>query len=89
LIFNLRYCGKEDSWVGEIEVSLNASKRVIQLVHGSFTKRSDCGIVFVSSVFGDRVEEVQDISYHLSNAGMNHMARFYSVNLGRKAGSMR
>jgi len=84
LIFCQRYRGKEDSWIGEIEVSLTASKRVIEHVQGSFTKGSDCGIVFVSSVFGDRVGEGQDISYHLGKAGMNHMARFYAVNLGRK-----
>lgn len=84
LIFCQRYRGKDDSWVGEIEVSLTASKRVIEHVQGTFTKESDCGIVFVSSVFGDRVGEGQDISYHLGKAGMNHMARFYAVNLGRK-----
>ena len=84
LIFCQRYRGKDDSWAGEIEVSLTASKRVIEHVHGSFKKDSDCGIVFVSSVFGDRIGEGQDISYHLGKAGMNHMARFYAVNLGRK-----
>jgi NAD(P)-dependent dehydrogenase (short-subunit alcohol dehydrogenase family) len=84
LTFCQRYRGKDDSWVGEIEVSLTASKRVIEHVQGSFAKGSDCGIVFVSSVFGDRVGEGQDISYHLGKAGMNHMARFYAVNLGRK-----
>jgi NAD(P)-dependent dehydrogenase (short-subunit alcohol dehydrogenase family) len=84
LIFCQRYRGKEDSWIGEIEVSLTASKRVVEHVQGSFTKGSDCSMVFVSSVFGDRVGEGQDISYHLAKAGMNHMARFYAVNLGRK-----
>ena len=84
LIFCQRYRGKDDSWAGEIEVSLTASKRVIEHVQDSFTKGRDCGIVFVSSVFGDRVGEGQGISYHLCKAGMNHMARFYAVNLGRK-----
>jgi NAD(P)-dependent dehydrogenase (short-subunit alcohol dehydrogenase family) len=84
LIFCQRYRGKEDMWAGEIEVSLTAPKRVIEQVQGSFSKGSDCGIVFVSSVFGDRVGEGQDISYHLGKAGMNHLARFYAVNLGRK-----
>lgn len=84
LIFCQRYRGKDNSWAGEIEVSLTASKRVVEEVQGSFARGSDCGIVFVSSVFGDRVGEGQDISYHLGKAGMNHMARFYAVNLGRK-----
>jgi len=38
----------------------------------------------VSSVFGDRVGEGQPLSYHLGKAGINHMARFYAVSLGRK-----
>lgn len=84
LTFCQRYRGNDDSWAGEIEVSLTSSKRVVEHVQDSFAKGSDCGIVFVSSVFGDRVGEGQDISYHLGKAGMNHMARFYAVNLGRK-----
>lgn len=84
LVFCQRYRGKENSWAGEIDVSLTASKRVIEYLQDQFSKGSDSGIVFVSSVFGDRVGEGQDISYHIGKAGMNHMARFYAVNLGRK-----
>jgi len=40
--------------------------------------------VLVSSVFGDHVGEGQPLSYHLGKAGINHMARFYAVSLGRK-----
>jgi len=84
LIFCQRYRGKENTWAGELDVSLTASKFVIEHVQDSFAKGSDSSIVFVSSVFGDRVGEGQDISYHIGKAGMNHMARFYAVNLGRK-----
>lgn len=84
LVFCQRYRGKEDAWAGEIEVSLTASKRVIESVEDRFAKGADAGIVFVSSVFGDRVGEGQGLSYHLGKAGMNHMARYYAVNLARK-----
>ena len=84
LIFCQRYRGKENAWAGELAVSLTASKQVIEYVQDRFAKGGDCGIVFVSSVFGDRIGEGQDISYHIGKAGMNHMARFYAVNLGRK-----
>jgi NAD(P)-dependent dehydrogenase (short-subunit alcohol dehydrogenase family) len=84
LIFCQRYRGKGNAWAGEIDVSLSAPKRVIEYLQNSFAKGGDCGIVFVSSVYGDRVGEGQDISYHIGKAGMNHMARFYAVNLGRK-----
>jgi NAD(P)-dependent dehydrogenase (short-subunit alcohol dehydrogenase family) len=84
LVFCQRYRGKEDAWAGEIEVSLTASKRVIESVEDRFSKGADAGIVFVSSVFGDRIGEGQGLSYHLGKAGMNHMARYYAVNLARK-----
>jgi NAD(P)-dependent dehydrogenase (short-subunit alcohol dehydrogenase family) len=84
LVFCQRYRGKEDAWTGEIDVTLTASKRVIELVQDRFARGQDAGIVFVSSVFGDRIGEGQGLGYHLGKAGMNHMARFYAVNLARR-----
>ena len=84
VVFCQRYRGKDDSWSGEINVSLTASKRVVESMQEKFATDFDCGIVFVSSVFGDRIGEGQEISYHIGKAGMSHMARFYAVNLGRK-----
>ncbi len=84
VVFCQRYRGKDDPWAGEIEVSLSASRRVVDALQGKFAKGSDCGIVFVSSVFGDRIGEGQPLSYHLGKAGMNHMARYYAVSLGRE-----
>jgi NAD(P)-dependent dehydrogenase (short-subunit alcohol dehydrogenase family) len=84
LVFCQRFRGTDDAWAGEIEVSLTASKRVIESVEDRFAKGEDAGIVFVSSVFGERVGEGQGLSYHIGKAGMNHMARYYAVNLGRK-----
>lgn len=84
LVFCQRFREKDNSWAGEFDVSLTASKRVVEYLQDQFSNGSDRGIVFVSSVFGDRVGEGQDISYHIGKAGMNHMVRFYAVNLGRK-----
>lgn len=84
LVFCQRYRGKDDAWAGEIDVSLTAPKHVIESLQDRFSKDADAGIVFVSSVFGDRVGEGQGLSYHIGKAGMNHMARYFAVNLGRK-----
>jgi len=84
LVFCQRYRGDGDTWAGEIDVSLSASRRVVELVEDRFAKGHDAGIVFVSSVYGDRVGDGQGLSYHVGKAGMNHMARYYAVNLGRK-----
>jgi NAD(P)-dependent dehydrogenase (short-subunit alcohol dehydrogenase family) len=84
LIFCQRYRGSSDSWAGEIEVSLSAPKKIIEAVQDSFNTSGDRAIVFLSSVFGDKVGEGQDLSYHIGKAGINHMARYFAVNLGRK-----
>lgn len=84
LVFCQRYRGREDPWIGEIDISLTASKRVVEYLQDKFSRDSDRGVVFVSSVFGDQVGEGQEISYHIAKAGMNHLSRFYAVNLGRK-----
>jgi NAD(P)-dependent dehydrogenase (short-subunit alcohol dehydrogenase family) len=84
LVFCQRYRGKEDTWAGEIEVSLTASKRAIEWLQDRFAKGGDAGIVFVSSVFGERVGEGQGLGYHVGKAALNQMGRFYAVNLGRK-----
>lgn len=84
IVFCQRYRGTGDAWAGEIEVSLTASKRVIESLQDRFDAVNDAGIVFVSSVFGERIVEGQGLSYHVGKAGMNHMAGYYAVNLGRK-----
>lgn len=84
LIFCQRYRGNEDPWKGEIEVSLNLTKAVIELMQDRFETAGDKAIVMVSSVFADFVGEGQAVSYHVGKAAMNQMMRYYAVNLGRK-----
>lgn len=84
IIFCQRYRGQDDSWTGEINVSLTATKNAIEGAVDLFAPDGDKSIVLVSSVFGDYVGEGQAVSYHVGKAGMNHMMRFYAVNLGRK-----
>jgi NAD(P)-dependent dehydrogenase (short-subunit alcohol dehydrogenase family) len=84
LVFAQRYRGKDDDWTGEIEVSLTATRKLIESLTPRFASEGDRSVVLVSSVFGDYVGEGQPLSYHLGKAGMNQMARFYAVNLGRK-----
>lgn len=83
LVFCQRYRGAEDDWAGEIQVTLTATRHLVEGLVPSFHAEGDKGIVMVSSVFGERVGDGQPLSYHLGKAGMNHMARYYAVNLGR------
>ncbi len=84
LVFCQRYRGKDDAWTGELDTTLTATKVVVEALQDQFTADSDRGIVMVSSVFGDYVGDGQPLSYHVGKAGLNHMMRYYAVNLGRK-----
>lgn len=84
LVFCQRYRGTGDDWTGEIDITLTATKFVVESLQDEFTADGDRGIVMVSSVFGDYVGDGQPLSYHIGKAGLNHMMRFYAVNLGRK-----
>jgi len=84
LVFCQRFRGTEDAWAGEIAVSLTATKRIVERLQGSFGERGDKGIVLVSSVFGSMVGEGQPLGYHVCKAGMEQMARYFAVEMGRK-----
>ena len=82
LVFSQRYRGSGDSWVGEIDVSITASKLIIEFFQDKFSA-DDNAILFVSSVFGEYVGEGQALSYHMGKAGMNTLMRYYAVNLAK------
>lgn len=84
LVFCQRYRGEGDTWQGELDVSLTATKTAIEALQDKFAAEGDKSIVIVSSVFGDFVGEGQPLSYHVGKAGLNQLMRFYAVNLGRK-----
>jgi NAD(P)-dependent dehydrogenase (short-subunit alcohol dehydrogenase family) len=84
LVFCQRYRGSGDSWAGEIGITLDFTKSVIEHVQDQFAPEGDRAIVVVSSVFGDFVGEGQALSYHVAKAGLTQMMRYYAVNLGRK-----
>ena len=80
LIFTQRQRGGQDSWANEIEVSLTATQVITDGLVGQLVSGSS--IVFVSSVAGDFVAQEQGAGYHVSKAGLNHLARYYAVALG-------
>ena len=82
LIFCQRYRGSGDGWAGEIEVSLTATRHVIDQVAPHFSGDGAKSIVIASSVYGYSVGDSQPLSYHVAKAGLNHMAKFYAVQLG-------
>jgi NAD(P)-dependent dehydrogenase (short-subunit alcohol dehydrogenase family) len=82
LVFLQRYRGKGDSWIGEFNVSLTATKTLIEGLVDSFANPGDRSIVVVGSNAGEFVARNQTLAYHTSKAALRQMARFFAVRLG-------
>jgi NAD(P)-dependent dehydrogenase (short-subunit alcohol dehydrogenase family) len=81
LVFYQRCRGSGDSWEGEIQVSLTATKTLIELCADRFDGRSGNSIVIISSLASRFVFAEQPVSYHVAKAGMSQMVRYYAVSL--------
>ena len=82
MIFLQRDRGEKNSWENEIAVSLTATKTIINALQDHFSERGS--IVIVSSVANCLIGDEQPLEYHLAKSGMNQIARYYAVTLGRK-----
>jgi NAD(P)-dependent dehydrogenase (short-subunit alcohol dehydrogenase family) len=79
-----RFRGPGDSWAGEIQVGLGASRSLIEGFGDCFCDSGDRGIGVVSSVYAQFVGGSQPIGYHVVKAGLNSMVRYYAWVLGRR-----
>jgi 3-oxoacyl-[acyl-carrier protein] reductase len=80
LIFAQRDRGGADAWSAEIQVSVNATRAIIDGLVESFATAGS--IVVVSSVAAEFVANEQGVAYHASKAALNHLVRYYAVALG-------
>ena len=83
LIFSQRYRGKGDPWHGEIQVSLTATKLLIDGFAKHFCKDGDRAIGVVSSVYAELVGGSQPVSYHVAKAGLNQLVKYNAWVMGR------
>lgn len=77
-----RYRG-EDSWQGEIDLSLSATKTIIEKLTPLFKSDHNNAIVLISSTADRFIASEQDVGYHVAKAGMSQLARYYAVQLGK------
>jgi NAD(P)-dependent dehydrogenase (short-subunit alcohol dehydrogenase family) len=86
VVFCQRFRGKEDDWNNEIQVSLTATKNIIDYLTRKPERLStdDKSIVMISSIASRMVIYQQEISYHMAKAGLETMVNYYSVNLAPK-----
>ncbi|MBR9691148.1 SDR family oxidoreductase [Candidatus Woesearchaeota archaeon] len=82
LIFTQRYRGNEYSWQGELQVSVNATKEVIEYCTDKFEESGS--IVIISSVASLYIVKEQPLAYHVAKAAQNKMVDYYAARLGEK-----
>jgi NAD(P)-dependent dehydrogenase (short-subunit alcohol dehydrogenase family) len=84
LIFCQRYRGSGDLWQGEIQVSLTATRLLINGFADHFCQDGDRAIGVVSSVYAEFVGGSQPESYHVAKAGLNQLVKYNAWVMGRK-----
>ena len=82
LIFVQRYRGDADLWGGEIQVSLTATKQIIEWLTNHFVKAEGSAIVIISSVASQFIAGEQPVGFHVVKAALNQLVRYYAVALG-------
>jgi NAD(P)-dependent dehydrogenase (short-subunit alcohol dehydrogenase family) len=81
LVLLQRYRGEGDAWQGELDVSLTATKTIIERLAGEFTRQKSAAlnsIVIVGSNASRLVAGEQSVGYHAAKAALRQMARYYA-----------
>lgn len=84
LVFLQRFRGSGDPWDPEINVSLTATRTLIDLAQSRFSTKHANSIVLVGSIAGHMVAEEQPLSYHVAKGALRQLARYYACALGPK-----
>jgi NAD(P)-dependent dehydrogenase (short-subunit alcohol dehydrogenase family) len=84
LVLYQRYRGGSDDWEGELQVSLTATKEIIERAAHCFSPGGDRSIVVVSSIASQFIVKEQPVGYHVAKAGINQLVRYYAVKLGSR-----
>jgi len=83
LVFCQRYRGAS-VWHGEIDASLTATWRIIELLRGEFDTVGGASVVVIGSAAGRYVAGEQPVGYHVAKAGLLQLVRYYALTLGEK-----
>lgn len=79
VIFLQRFRGEGDDWKGELDVTLTATRNIIEQIRDGFDVPGS--IVVVASNASHLVAAEQPVSYHMAKAALVQMARYYAVTL--------
>lgn len=82
LVLVQRFRGEDDPWQGELDVSVTATRGLIERLQDSFAERPNGAIAIVSSNASRLVADEQSVGYHAAKAALRQMTRYYAVALG-------
>jgi len=82
LVFSQRYRGTGDPWAGEMETTVNATRRVIEAAAAHLATDGDRAITAVGSVYGTFVGDGQPVGYHVAKAALEQLIRHYAFAWG-------
>lgn len=82
--FFQRYRGDAEPWAAEWQVSLTATRQIIEHVVGAFEQTGAKAMVMVGSIASRLVAEEQPVGYHVAKAGLAQLVRYYAVTLGAR-----
>jgi NAD(P)-dependent dehydrogenase (short-subunit alcohol dehydrogenase family) len=83
VIFLQRFRGEGDDWTGEFDVSLTATREIVDALAPHFAAAAS--IVIVGSHASHLVAMEQPIGYHAAKAALTQMARYLAVELGPRS----
>jgi len=84
IVFFQRYRDQGNSWKGELDVSLTATRLIIEFFKNRFKREGQRSITIVGSVASDFVFPDQDVGYHVAKAGLKALTRYYAATLAEK-----
>src|SRR5690606_3473116 len=73
LLFFQRLRGTKDAWDGEIQVSLTATKQMIEQLSDGFDSK-EASIILIASINASLISSHLPIGYHVAKAGLVQMA---------------
>lgn len=84
LVFFQRYRGEGDDWMGEFQVSLTATREILERAGDYFDPAGERAIVVIGSIANHFIAQEQSVGYHVAKAGLAQLVRYYAVKLGFK-----
>ena len=82
IIFCQRFRGSGDNWQSEFQVSLTATKQIIEETSSYFDTSKEKSIVIIASLASFFIGRDQPISYHVMKSALLQLVRYFAVTLG-------